>query len=80
MASLATRCRCGARRGQLGECAPVEVGEGGEALGRQVGQPVILAGDADVGGADRVERGPLVDVLVGDGINGVVSSHGPDIT
>jgi hypothetical protein len=66
--------------GELGEGAPVEVGGGGEAFGREVGQLVIVAGDPDIRGADGVELRPLFDIGVGDGINGVVSSHEADPT
>ena len=71
MASLATRSRssAGLDGGELGERAPVEVGQGGEAVGGEVGQLVVVPGDADVGGADRVERRPFVDVAVGDVVN-----------
>ncbi len=79
MASLATvsDSSAGGDQVELGEGTPVEVREGGVALGREVGQPVIVPGDADVGGADGVERRPLVDVAVGDFIN---LSHAADLS
>ena len=45
--------------------------------GRQVVQLVVVAGDADEGGAGRVERRPLVDVAVGEVID---LSHAADPT
>ena len=55
----------------------VEVGAGREAVGRQVVQLVVVALDADIGGAGRVERRPLIDVAVGEVID---SSHAYDPT
>ena len=46
------------------------------ALRRQVGQLVVVSADADVGGADRVQRRPFVDVAVGEVVN---SSHQPTL-
>jgi hypothetical protein len=44
----------------------VQLGAGGEACRAQVGHPVVVSGDADVRGHNRVElRGPLY-VLLGD--------------
>ena len=62
---------------ELGQRAAVEVGQGGVALRGEVGQAVVVAGDADVGGADRVQRGPLVDIAVCDLVN---LSHQPTLT
>ena len=61
--------RAGVTGFELGQGAPVELGQGGVTLGGEVGEPVVVAGDADMGGADRVQAGPLVDVGVGDGVN-----------
>ena len=62
---------------ELGQRAAVEVGLGGVALRGEVGQAVVVAGDAGVGGADRVQRGPLVDIAVCDLVN---LSHQPTLT
>ena len=43
-----------------------------EAVGGEVGQPMVVAGDAGVGRQDRVERSGLLDVAVGDGVDGAV--------
>ncbi len=61
---------------KLGEGTPFEVRDGGVSLGREFGQPVIVAGDADLGGADRIQRRPLLDVAVGNLIN---LSHAADL-
>ena len=52
------RSSAGSTAVELGQRAPVQVGQGGVALGREVGQLVVVAGDADVGRADRVQGAP----------------------
>ena len=47
----------------------------GEAVRGQVGQPVVVAGDAEVRRRDRVEGGVLLDVALGDVVDGAWCAH-----
>jgi hypothetical protein len=65
-------------RGRMG--SPGELLARRVALGGEVGQPVLVSGDAEVGRGHRVERAVVVDVGVGDRVDGAgaggVVAHG----
>ena len=56
----------------VGQHLAVEPLAGVEPVGGEVGQPVVVARDAGVGREHRVERSGLLDVAVGDGVDGAV--------
>ena len=60
--------------------AALQVGPGREALGGEVGQPVLVPGDPGAGRGDRVEGGVLLDEGVGDRVDGAAGcvGHGAD--
>ena len=74
MASLSGALRLGLRlrHVEVGEGPPGQVGAGRVPVRRQVVELVVVAGDADVGGAGRAQRRPVGHVPVGDVID---SSH-----
>ena len=53
-----------------GQRARGQVAAGGEAVGAEVGQLALVAGDAEVGRGERVERGVVGDEGVGDLVDG----------
>ncbi len=63
------------RRADAGQDLPVQLGPLGETGGREVGQPVVVAGDAGVRRHHRVEGGGFFDVAVGQGVDRAFGAH-----